>query len=409
MNLDASCRRLFEHHRRETFGGLFHVASLEAGGSLCSWASAHHALALRHLEPDLARVELETLYRANRLESGLVSRERVVDAEALANEPLAVLLGEDGRSRLIEPPMAAYSAARVATQIGDAARGLLASATGELDAIWSERLPLDTSLPVILHPLESATPGTPLYDAIVDTDDIEEWTDDLASIGRSAAACQFDPTRALRAGHPFVVEDPIFCGWFLLALEEVAAAWGRLGDAPHEKKLRIRAEMIAEGIADRLWWEEELIYAGYDRGRDEPLRALTAGGIVPAASRSLLEDGAAKRAVDRHLRPSASALWAARGISFNPVVSERVASQEEIPWRGNVAAAETHFWAHLALARAQRVPDARVARLQLEERVEQHGFREVYDPLTGEGRGAGAESGVTLPSIALEMRASEPG
>jgi hypothetical protein len=407
MDLDASCRRLFESHRREAFGGLFHVPSLGSANALSAWASAHHALALRHLDRELARAELETLYRANRLESGLVSRQRVLDG-AVPGESLAALLEEHGRSRFIGPPLSAFAAARIATQIGDGARDLLAFATGELDAIWSERLPPDTSLPVILHPLESATSGTPLYDAVIDTDDFEAWAEELASLGRSAAACRFDPARALRAGHPFVVEDPVFCGWFLIALEEVAEAWGLLGDAQNEKKLKIRAEMIAEAITDRLWWEEELIYVGYDRGREEGLRALTAGGVVPAGSRKLLEEGTAKRAVDRHLRPSASVLWAVRGISFNPVASDhRVAPTDEIPWRGNVAPAETHFWAHLALARAQRVPDARVARAQLEERIEQQGFREGYDPITGEGRGAGAEGGLTLPAIVLEMRAGE--
>ncbi len=407
MDLAASCRRLFESHRRENFGGLFHVSSPEVANVLSSWASAHHALALRHIEPELARRELETLYRANRLESGLVSRERLLDG-ATPSPSLAAVVGEHGCSRLIEPPLAAFAAVRVATQIGDGASELLTCATDELDAIWSERLPPDTSLPVILHPLESATCGTPLYDPLVDADELEEWLDDLASIGRSAAACEFDPARALRAGHPFVVEDPVFCGWFLVALEEVAAAWGQLGDSRHENKLKIRAQMIADAIGERLWCEEELIYVGYDRRREEALRAVTAGGIVPAASRKLLEEGTAKRAIDRHLRASASPLWAARGISFNPVTPDhRVAPSYEIPWRGNVALPETHYWAHLALSRAQRVPDARVARTQLEECIEQHGFREAYDPVAGEGLGAGAEEGLTRAAIVLEMRAEE--
>ena len=78
-----------------------------------------------------------------------------------------------------------------------------------------------------------------------------------------------------------------------------------------------------------------------------------------------------------------------------------------MPCRGNVASPETHFWAHLALVQAQRVPDARVARVQLETRIEEQGFREGYDALTGEGRGAGVESGATLAAIVLEMRARE--
>jgi hypothetical protein len=374
---------------------------------LGSWASAHHALCLAELDPELARAELQTLYTANRQESGLVSCERALDPTAASAGPLAVLLGEDGRSRLIGPPVAAFAVARLASLDARAARDLLAPATGQLDAIWSERLPPDTPLPVILHPQESGTPGSPLYDAMIDTDDRDEWLDDLATVGRSAAACQLDPARALRAGHPFVVEDPVFCGWFLLALEEMADAWERVGDASQEKKLRIRSEMIAEAMGERLWWEEEQIYVAHDVGRDDPLRGITAGGLLPAASRKLVQQAPAKRAIDRHLRPSASSLWAAHGISFNPVVADPSAEAGDIPWRGNVATAETHFWSHLALVRAQRVPDARVARGQLEARIEEQGFRAAYDPVTGEARGANDEC--TLPAIALAMRAAEDG
>ena len=66
------------------------------------------------------------------------------------------------------------------------------------------------------------------------------------------------------------------------------------------------------------------------------------------------------------------------------------------------------YWSHLALVRAQRPSDAKVARKQLEERIEEQGFRKRYDALTGEGHGAGAEDGFTWPALILEMEASEP-
>jgi hypothetical protein len=106
---------------------------------------------------------------------------------------------------------------------------------------------------------------------------------------------RLDPERALRAGHPFVVEDPVFCGWLLLALEECALAWEKLADTTVCRKLRIRSGMIAEGIASRLFWEEQEIYVGWNRGRQSALRAVTAGGLVPAASRALIEEGTPKR------------------------------------------------------------------------------------------------------------------
>ncbi|MFQ5698130.1 MAG: hypothetical protein ACE5IL_07580, partial [Myxococcota bacterium] len=270
----------------------------------------------------------------------------------------------------------------MAGQVGESARPLLEQATLELDAIWSQRLPPDTSLPVILHPLESGTPGSPLWDSIVDAEEIDEWIDDLGTLARSAAACGLDPVQALRVGHPFVVEDPVFCGWFLLGLEEAARAWEALGDERQCKKLTIRTEMTAEALSDRLWWDEEQIYAGWDRGRDEGLRVVTAGGLVPLGARAVASHDAARRALDRHLRPSTSGLWSACGISFNPVVADRHA--EAIAWRGNVALPEAQHWAHLGLVRGQRVPDARVLRSQLEERILALDFPAAWDPVSGE-------------------------
>jgi hypothetical protein len=129
--------------------------------------------------------------------------------------------------------------------------------------------------------------------------------------------------------------------------------------------------------------------------------------VLPAAASSLVEEGTAKRSVERYLRPSGSPLWGAKGISFNPVDPHAAPFDASLPWRGNVMLAATQYWGHLALLSAQRSADARVARKQLEERIEDQGFYEFYDVVTGAGAGAGAAEGFTWPALALEMRTVE--
>lgn len=394
MDLATRCRELFQSLEREGFGGRFHAARSADGepstAALSAWSSAHHALVLRHLDGALALDELRTLYAACQTESGLVMLER----------PLAGERAED--ALLVAPPIAAYAVARLAragADVGD----LLERATRQLDAIWGERLPPDTNLPVILHPAESATPDSPLFDAVVESDSPSERAAELANLARSAAACRFDPDRALRAGHAFVVEDPVFCGWLMLALEETRLAWEERRESAAARKLAIRSSMIAEAISERLWWEAEEVFAAYNRQREEPMTAITAGGLVPAASRALLEEDKARRAVERHLAPGGSTLWGARAISFNPIVRDRPTDVEFSAWRGNTASGATQFWAHLALVRSGRPSDARVARVQLEELIDQHGFFSAYDALSGKPRGT--ES--TDPALVLEMASSE--
>ncbi|MEE9278684.1 MAG: hypothetical protein V3V67_00780 [Myxococcota bacterium] len=409
MDLVERSRELFRGLERDVFGGALHSASSEVGDLVSALSCAHHALALRHIDPALALSELRTLYAACQLESGLLAEERPLTAEGQAERAaeFGPLYREDGPSWLIGPPVAAYAAAKLAQQLGDPARGILERATRQLDAIWAERLPPDTPLPVILHPLEAVAYGSALFDGVIESTDMDEWRDEAANITRSAVACRLDPERALRAGHPFVVEDPIFCGWLLLGLEEAARAWELLGEGDVVRKLRIRADMIAEGVAERLWWDEEELFAGVDRRREAPLRAVTAGGLVPAAAHTLLAGGNARRALDRHLRPSSTPLWSSRGIAVAPVERDEALDPDAVPWRGGGISAATCYWGHLALVHGQRTADARVAREQLERLTADAGFREFYDVRSGEGSGGGANGGFTWPTLALEMRAQE--
>jgi len=413
VEFEARCRDLLPSLEREGHGLRFHVATVDGPAVLSSWTSAHLALALRHLDPAAALAELRSLYAGCQGESGLIAAELVAgDRErALRTREVGPIFGEDECSLLIAPPVAAFASARMALEDGTDARDLLECATRELDAIWGERLPPDTPLPVILHPLESGVPHSALFDLLVDSEDDDEWRDDSATLFRSAAACRLDPERALRAGHPFVIEDPVFCGWLLLALEECSRAWEKLGDTTSCQKLRIRSSMIADGIASRLWWEEQEIYTGWNRGRQSALRAVTAGGLLPAAARALLEEGTSKRVVDRHLRPSASALWSSRGVFLRPPqrADRDRAERDELDARGERPDATSplaHFWAHLVLSRAERPADARIARAQLEELALARGFQDEYEVRPDGSESASADvSG--WPLLALEMHGHE--
>src|SRR5262245_17820664 len=333
LDFQRRCRELLSALLRGANGFSFHVAGRTAPSVVSSWDSAQAALVLRHLDPAAAAAELRTLYAACQRDDGLVASERAVGpAERAARQAaLGPLFGEDERSILISPPVAAYAAARLVATAGAPLRDLLERATRELDAIWGRRLPPDTPLPVILHPLESGAARSALFGTLIEPESDDEWRDESATLLRSASACQLDPERALRAGHAFVIEDPLFCGWLLLALETCSAAWEKLGDTSACLKLRIRAEMIAEGVAGRLWWDEQEIYTAWNRGRQSALRAVSAGGLVPAASRTLIEEGTAKRAIDRQLRPATSALWGARGVSQTTPRRENRDERERAP------------------------------------------------------------------------------
>ena len=385
FDIDEACRPLIEAHLLPRDAGDTRTA---AAGRLGTWTRAHAALVARHVDPSRACRELADAYERCQLPSGLVVR----------SDPSA----PDGASHgLLDPPFAAYVVARLALDSQLLDDDLLESATRQVDAIWEERLPPDTCLPVILHPAESGTPHSPCFAPLIESPPGPEWEDEVATLARSAVGCQLEPARALRAGHPFVVEDPAFCGWLLIAFEELGKAWDQRGSSPAALRLRVRSQMVRDAIEERLWWPAEEIYTAFDRGRGEPLRAVGAGGLVPVASRTLLAEGNAKRAVDRYLRPSGSPLWGALGLLAEPL---RGAPGDPRDQDHAGISPLYHYWAHLALVRAGRGSDARVARSQLEALVEAHGSHDAYDPVAGVGRDG---QGSLLGALLLEMSSAD--
>jgi hypothetical protein len=408
VNLEARCREQFRRALACSKDWSIHTPA-PAASVASAWSSGLHALALRHLDPRLAQKELEAIYAIGQSPDGLLAGEVLVRAKGAAED--AARAGEvlapgweGGRSRFIAPPVAAYSVGVLAQNRKLNLSALLECATREVDAIWAQRLPPETPLPVILHPRECGLRRNPLFEDLIDSDDDLEWEAELANLARSALACRLDPATALRAGHAFVLEDPGFCGWLLLALEELETAWEMRGHSAVALKLRVRSAMIREAIEERLWWDDEEIYSAYNRGRQEAVHAIGASGLVPAAARGLIEEGSAKRAIDRHLRPSGSPLWTAKGLALAPLPAGTRDEAMLPPARSIVPAVQ--FWAHLALVRSGRLADARVLRSQLEGLLEASEFADAYSPITGLPA-PDAVLGSPSPALVLDMRARE--
>jgi hypothetical protein len=209
------------------------------------------------------------------------------------------------------------------------------------------------------------------------------------------------PEAALAAGHGFVVYDPTVCGWYLLALEGVAAACRARGRVADAIEVEATAGRVARDLDALLWWEEGRIFVGYDLTRSLKLQGIGAMGLLPCASRALAESGLSQRVAERHLRPGGP-MWGPYGFSAGAITpgSELDAY---VQWDGNAVWGATAYWAYLVVARLGWWLEARHLRDQLTALINAHGFREFYDALTGQPGGAGAGSGFTWPALALDM------
>ena len=402
-SLSARCSALFFDHRVEAFGGSFHVPDRDSYPALFAWDSGYHALSLLHIEPDAAVEELTTLYRANRLPDGLLSHQRYVPGAEDHQQFIENLFGPmfDGdRTPFVDPPTAAYAAARLSLTLGAPADRLLDEAVSHLRALARHRTVEGRSLPAVLHPFETGTEGSALMQHLL-PDDLGASLGVLKELTVTGRAAGLAPETALATGHGFVVYDPTVCGWYLLALEEVASACRARGREAEAQEAEATAGVVARDVDALLWWEDGHIFVAYDLTRSRQLHGIGAMGLLPAASRALAESGLSHRVAEHHLRPDGP-MWGPRGFAAGTVAPGRGVGRY-VQWDGNAVWGATAYWAYLLAARLGRWAEARRLRDQLTDLIDAHGFREFYDAQTGLPGGAGAESGFTWPALALDM------
>ena len=402
-SLEHQCSALFHSHQVQDFGGTFHVPDRVRYPALFAWDSGYHALSLLHLEPDAAIEELTTLYRANRLPDGLLSHQRYIPGAHEHQQFIESLFGPmfDGdRTPFIDPPTAAYAAARLSLSLGEPADCLLDEAVSHLRALDRQRTVAGRSLPAVLHPFETGTEGSALMQGFL-PGGLSGSLARFKELTVSARSAGMSPEAALAAGHGFVVYDPTVCGWYLLALEEVAAACRARGRDAEAVEAEATAGRVAGDLDALLWWEEERIFVGYDLTRLLQLQGISAMGLIPCASRGLAESGLPQRVADRHLCLGGP-MWGPHGFSAGAIAPAKELDAY-VQWDGNAVWGATSYWAYLVAARLGRWPEARRLRDRLTALIKVHGFREFYDALTGQPGGAGAGSGFTWPALVLDM------
>jgi hypothetical protein len=406
-NLEEASATMFGRHRVAAFGGAFHIPDVDRYPALFSWDSGYHALSMRHLNLSLALEELSTLYEANLLPDGLLSHQRFVPGASETQRMIEEMFGPmfvGDRTPFIDPPTAAYAAARLSRVEGTPADHLLDAAVDHLSALSSRRVLDGESLPVALHPFETGTEGSVYMRSFLEGPLRAQLTS-LRELTVSAVALDLSPERTATEGHGFVLYEPTMCGWYLLALEEVAAACQARGRTAQASWAERTADAVSEEMERLLWSDEGHIFVAYDVVGRRQLRGVGAMGLLPAAAGRIAARGFSADVADHHLHPGAP-MWGPKGFAAGRV-SPSAGVRSYVQWDGNAVWGATSYWAHLLALRIGNLEAAARLRSDLETLVTAHGFREFYDACTGEPGGAGAESGFTWPALTLEMASNE--
>jgi hypothetical protein len=405
-----------------------------------SWDSAFIAIGLRHLSPERAQCELETLLAAQ-WDDGRVPHivfNPAVPLGAYFPSPDFWRSSTAGRaagapaatetSGIVQPPVHALAAWLVHRSDPDLSRrrGFLERAWPALVA-WHDYLRRcrdfgGDGLAAVLHPWEPGMDNSPCWDEPLDRvepapagsfrradlghgDRADRPTDlDYGRYVALAAHYRDHGYRDAGTEHAFVVEDPGFNALLALSENALAAIAGELGrdTAPH----RSRARRLTAALVERLWDEEAGLFLCRDVRTGTLVRDRSVTGLLPLALPSL--PGPVAQALVRTMTGPHFGLGTACGLVPSYDLRGRAFDASRY-WRG-----PAWFNVNWLLERGLRQHGETALADALEQAVLASaggsGFAEYVDPHTGQARGATGFSwtaAVVLDLLARTGRAAE--
>jgi hypothetical protein len=351
------------------------------------WDSCFHALVWARLEPARARGELRSLLTAQEPD-GFIGHTICWDAPVRrSRRPFYNFVDADDRmTRTIQPPFLALAWEEVAgcsqDEPGFAAEGL-PGLERYYDWLARERDPDQTGLLRIVQPDESGLDASPKFDRLM------RWKaagfPGFILFVRRNRRDRF-ALRPIAARGGFVVVETLVNTAYALSLDSLV----RMGGG---ERFARRAARVREALVEQLWDAPSGLFL--DAAPDGPLRVSTWASLAPLALTGLPEE-VTQRLLDEHLLDERR-YWlrypvpstAADEPAFRP--STRLLRY----WRGPTWMA-TSWLMHRALRLHGREAEADHLASRVEQLVRREGFREYYDPLTGNAMGAQAFGMSTL-------------
>ena len=370
------------------------------------WDSCFHAIVLTHIDLERAKAELRSLLM-NAQPDGLVPH--VTFWQRDRYEPMlatyAIAYRTPHLSDCMQPPLLAEAVAAVVDRGGglDFAREVMPAVRRYYDWLDRVRDPDRDGLVAVLQPDETGLDHTPKFDAYLGiaacshAELTAAWhrvADPYAEVGR-------DPARMFALDR-FVVEDVMVNTIYAENQRVLADLLDRLGDAGGAAEYRSRAGRTAGALLARCLDADRELFFDLAGREERRLETVTFTCLFPLLLPELPSEIAA--ALARHLDDPRA--FAAR----YPVPTVAMAEPSFCPDRldGSLVFRGT-TWVNVNwyLARglrrhgfdqlARRIEDASV------ELVERSGFREYYNPHTGEGFGA---EGFSWSALVLDMVAA---
>jgi glycogen debranching enzyme len=355
------------------------------------WDSGFHAVALSHVDPERARVEIRSLL-ANAQPDGFVAHVTFWQREKYEAmlETYSIAYRTPYLSDCIQPPVLAEGVAAAAR--GEGGRAFLDEV---LPAVvryydWLDRVrdPDRDGLIATLQPDESGLDHTPKYDAYLRIPKVEhaEFTAAWERLAGPYAEVGRDPG-AMFALDLFVVEDVLVNSIYGENQRVLAELLEASGQAAAATEMRARAARTTQGLVEKCRDPGTGLFFDLAGRREEPLRVNTVSSLMPLILSDLPASAAADLAAHIEDPREYAAPYPLPSVAMNEPSFVPGIVGGKLLWRG-ATWMNTNWYVSRGLRRHGREDLARRVEDRSAELVERSGFFEYYDPMTGEGHGA---------------------
>lgn len=382
MNLQIASRQLLINNRRHEREHQYTVPSSTSYPFQWFWDSCFHTIILAHYNNNDAKKEIFSLF-AKQFQNGMLPH--LIYWKDLTKEGYPkVKWGRDDTSTITQPPMVAYAVWEIYQKDKD--KDFLKEVYPNLYHFYryllTERDPHEKHLIGIMNPDESGEDNSPRFDPPLNLQPkqtLEENTKRRHQLIVENIDCKFDAPFCMR--NFFWVKDVPFNAIMvknLTVLSEIAKELGNHDDATY---FASKSDEISSAMR-KYMLDGDLFYSTY--GEDYKKIKVKTWAIFSPLFAKILSEEEASQLVHNHLL-NKQEFWTNFPI---PTVSQDEPSFDPLGfWRGPTWIS-VNWFVYKGLLNYGFTDIAKQIQQTSRELIQKSGFREYYNPITGEGLGA---------------------
>lgn len=374
---------LMKRNRRTSNGFEYTTPSPGSYPHQWLWDSCFHAIILTHFNPVYAKKEVLS-FLSKQFDNGLIphiifwgGKNKLID------------WGKPDTSSITQPPMLSYTVWRILQADGDLSfvKKIYPNLFHFYKYLLNERDPHDNHLIGILNPDESGEDNSPRFDKLLNLPSVHSFRKNLHQrfkLVEKNVACKFDAPFCMR--NFFWVKDVPFNCIMVANLKILANLAQKLNFADDALYFAKQADEITKAMR-KIMLDEDLFWSVWGSKYDK-IKVKTWAIFAPLFA-EILTKSEAKQLLEKNLLNKGE-FWTPYQIPTTALDEPGFVARSSWDgpnWRGPVWIG-VNWFIYQGLKYYGFLDVAKKIKDSSEDLIKKSGFREYYNPLTGEGLGA---------------------